>query len=145
MYLGQDGQDELWSALDARSAVVFVHPADLPESEHQVHPEPCRRLRPGCLAPNGGRDHADTGASPADTLDDFASFYFDTALSSSAAALPTLLAYALALFPRLGTAPAPPPAEPAEIDEMAKSTRTFAPMCPFGRPCKVRRRTRVGA
>ena len=36
----------------------------------------------------------DTGASPADSLDDFASFYFDTALSSSAAALPTLLAFA---------------------------------------------------
>ena len=97
---------------------------------------------------------AETGASPADSLDDFSSFYFDTALSSSAAALPTLLAFAkpghitfgsdfpfapvaagklfaagletypglagvvrdaidrtnaLALFPRLGTAPAPPP------------------------------------
>jgi 6-methylsalicylate decarboxylase len=37
---------------------------------------------------------ADTGRSWADTLDDFASFYFDTALSSSAAALPTLLAFA---------------------------------------------------
>jgi predicted TIM-barrel fold metal-dependent hydrolase len=37
---------------------------------------------------------AETGASPADTLDDFSSFYFDTALSSSAAALPTLLAFA---------------------------------------------------
>ena len=36
----------------------------------------------------------DTGRSPADSLDDFASFYFDTALSSSAAALPTLLAFA---------------------------------------------------
>ena len=36
----------------------------------------------------------DTGRSPADVLDDFASFYFDTALSSSAAALPTLLAFA---------------------------------------------------
>ena len=94
----------------------------------------------------------DTGAQLADSLDDFASFYFDTALSSSAAALPTLLAFAkpghitfgsdwpfapvaagklfaagletypgldadtrnaiertnaLALFPRLGTPPAP--------------------------------------
>ena len=29
-YLGQDGQDELWAALDVRSAVVFIHPADLP-------------------------------------------------------------------------------------------------------------------
>lgn len=37
---------------------------------------------------------ADTGRSPADVLDDFAGFYFDTALSSSAAALPTLLAFA---------------------------------------------------
>ena len=34
----------------------------------------------------------DTGHSPADSLDDFSSFYFDTA--SSAAALPTLLAFA---------------------------------------------------
>lgn len=37
---------------------------------------------------------SDTGRSPADNLDDFASFCFDTALSSSAAALPTLLAFA---------------------------------------------------
>jgi 6-methylsalicylate decarboxylase len=36
----------------------------------------------------------DTGRSPADSLDDFAGFYFDTALSSSAAALPSLLAFA---------------------------------------------------
>lgn len=34
------------------------------------------------------------GRSPADVLDDFASLYFDTVLSSSAAALPTLLAFA---------------------------------------------------
>ena len=37
---------------------------------------------------------ADTGRSPKDVLDDFAGFWFDTALSSSAAALPTLLAFA---------------------------------------------------
>ena len=29
-YLGEDGQDALFAALDARSAVVFIHPADLP-------------------------------------------------------------------------------------------------------------------
>jgi predicted TIM-barrel fold metal-dependent hydrolase len=29
-YLGQEGQDELFAALDARSAVAFVHPAELP-------------------------------------------------------------------------------------------------------------------
>src|SRR5262249_19789671 len=37
---------------------------------------------------------SETGRSIADILDDFSSFYFDTALSSSAAALPTLLAFA---------------------------------------------------
>lgn len=29
-YLGQDGQDELWSVLDERGAVVFIHPNVLP-------------------------------------------------------------------------------------------------------------------
>ncbi|MFB7337015.1 amidohydrolase family protein [Streptomyces adustus] len=38
---------------------------------------------------------SDAGRSPLDVLDDFRSFYFDTALSSSPAALPTLLAFAL--------------------------------------------------
>ncbi|MCX5121955.1 amidohydrolase [Micromonospora sp. NBC_00362] len=37
---------------------------------------------------------ADTARSPLDILDDFRTFYFDTALSSSPAALPTLLAFA---------------------------------------------------
>jgi predicted TIM-barrel fold metal-dependent hydrolase len=37
---------------------------------------------------------ADTGRSPLDVLDDFRGFYFDTALSSSPAALPTLLSFA---------------------------------------------------
>jgi hypothetical protein len=36
----------------------------------------------------------DTGRSPLDVLDDFRGFYFDTALSSSLAALPTLLTFA---------------------------------------------------
>ena len=29
-YVGEDGQDDLFAALDARSAVVFIHPAELP-------------------------------------------------------------------------------------------------------------------
>ena len=37
---------------------------------------------------------ADTGRGPLDVLDDFRGFYFDTALSSSPAALPSLLAFA---------------------------------------------------
>jgi predicted TIM-barrel fold metal-dependent hydrolase len=187
-YLGEDGQDDLWAALDARSAVVFIHPADLPGSSvpgvapfaadflldttraaYLLVRNGIRRKYPNIrfiLSHAGGfvpyASHrmavaimAETGASPADTLDDFSSFYFDTALSSSAAALPTLLAFAkpghitfgsdwpfaptaagqyfamgletypnldqagraaidrtnaLALFPRLGTAPVPIPA-----------------------------------
>jgi predicted TIM-barrel fold metal-dependent hydrolase len=184
-YLGQDGQDDLWAALDARSAVVFIHPAELPgppapgvapfaadflldttRAAYLLVRNGVRRKYPNIkfiLSHAGGfvpyASHrmavaimAETGASPADTLDDFSSFYFDTALSSSAAALPTLLAFAkpghitfgsdwpfaptaagklfaagletypgldhatrdaidrtnaLALFPRLGTVPAP--------------------------------------
>jgi predicted TIM-barrel fold metal-dependent hydrolase len=186
-YLGQEGQDALWAALDARSAVVFIHPADLPgpmasgvapfaadflldttRAAYLLVRNGVRRTYPnirfilshaGGFVPYASHRMAlaimgDTGRSPADSLDDFSSFYFDTALSSSAAALPTLLAFAkpghitfgsdfpfapvaagklfaagletypgldntmrdaidrtnaLALFPRLGTAPAPPP------------------------------------
>src|SRR6185503_3550358 len=191
-YLGQEGQDDLWAALNGRSAVVFIHPADLPgptvpgvapfaadflfdttRAAHLLVRNGIRRKYPNIsfiLSHAGGfvpyASHrmamaitADTGRSPADSIDDFASFYFDTALSSSAAALPTLLAFAkpghvtfgsdfpfapvavgrlfaagletypaidaatreaidrtnaLALFPRLGTAPAPAP--PSRID-----------------------------
>jgi 6-methylsalicylate decarboxylase len=126
-YLGEDGQDELFATLDARSAVVFIHPADLPgPSVPGVPPFAADFLLDTTraaylLVRNGVRTRypnirfilshaggfvpyashrmaiaimADTGRSWADVLDDFAGFYFDTALSSSAAALPTLLAFA---------------------------------------------------
>jgi 6-methylsalicylate decarboxylase len=126
-YLGEDGQDALFAALNDRSAVVFIHPADLPGPSVSGAPpfaadfllDTTRAayllVRNGIrtrypkirfiLSHAGGfvpyASHrmaiaitADTGRSPADVLDDFASFYFDTALSSSAAALPTLLAFA---------------------------------------------------
>lgn len=127
VYVGQDGQDELFAALDERGAVVFIHPAELPgpaivgvppfatdflldttRSAYLLVRNGVRRRYPRIkfiLSHAGGfvpyASHrmavsimADTGRSPADSLDDFASFYFDTALSSSAAALPTLLAFA---------------------------------------------------
>ena len=184
-YLGQDGQDDLFAALQQRSAIVFIHPGNLPgptvpgvapfavdflldttRAAYLLVRNGIRRKYSNIrfiLSHAGGfvpyASHrmalgilADTGRSPADSLDDFAGFYFDTALSSSAAALPTLLAFAepghatfgsdfpfapiaaaklfaaglesytgldaatreaidrtnaLALFPRLGTAPAP--------------------------------------
>ncbi|OMC48667.1 amidohydrolase [Mycobacterium sp. IS-2888] len=126
-YVGQDGQDDLFAALDARSAVVFIHPAELPgptvdgvvpfaadflldttRAAYLLVRNEIRRRYPnirfilshaGGFVPYASYRLAmaivgDTGRSPADILDDFASFYFDTALSSSAAALPSLLAFA---------------------------------------------------
>ncbi|MEH0581518.1 amidohydrolase family protein [Streptomyces sp. B21-108] len=127
-YLGADGQDTLWRTLNDRSAVVFVHPADLPGTP-AVDGVPSfaadfllDTTRAAYLLVRGGvvRRHpdirfvlshaggflpyashrlavtlaADTGRSPLDILDDFRTFYFDTALSASPAALPTLLAFA---------------------------------------------------
>jgi predicted TIM-barrel fold metal-dependent hydrolase len=193
-YLGQDGQDDLFAALDARSAVVFIHPADLPgpavdgvlpfatdflldttraayllvrnEIRHKYPNIRFILSHAGGFVPYASHRMAlgimsDTGRSLTDTLDDFAGFYFDTALSSTAAALPSLLAFAkpghvtfgsdwpfapvvagklfaagletylgldsdaraaidrtnaLALFPRLGTAP--PPIAGSALDQV---------------------------
>ena len=126
-YLGEDGQEPLFAALNDRSAVVFIHPAELPapsvpgippfaadflldttRAAYLLVSKGIRQRYPDIrfiLSHAGGfvpyASHrmavaitADTGRSPAEVLDDFASFYFDTALSSSAAALPTLLAFA---------------------------------------------------
>jgi predicted TIM-barrel fold metal-dependent hydrolase len=126
-YLGEDGQESLFAALDERSAVVFIHPAELPgptvpgippfaadflldttRAAYLLVRNGIRSRHPNIrfiLSHAGGfvpyASHrmavaimADTGRSWADVLDDFAGFYFDTALSSSAAALPTLLAFA---------------------------------------------------
>lgn len=127
VYLGQDGQDALFDALNARSAVVFIHPADLPgptvpgvapfaadflldttRAAYLLVRNGIRIRYPNIrfiLSHAGGfvpyASHriavaimADTGRSWADSIDDFSSFYFDTALSSSAAALPSLVALA---------------------------------------------------
>jgi 6-methylsalicylate decarboxylase len=127
VYLGQEGQDDLFAALDARSAAVFIHPAELPgpavdgvvpfaadflldttRAAYLLVRNEIRRKYPnirfilshaGGFVPYASYRLAmaivgDTGRSPFDILDDFSSFYFDTALSSSAAALPSLLAFA---------------------------------------------------
>lgn len=127
VYLGEDGQQDLFAALDERSAVVFIHPAELPgpavpgvlpwatdflldtaRAAYLLVRNGIRRSYPNIrfiLSHAGGfvpyASHrmalaimSDTGRSVGDNLDDFSSFYFDTALSSSAAALPALLAFA---------------------------------------------------
>lgn len=126
-YTGEEGQDDLFAALDARSAVVFIHPAELPgptvpgvtqwatdflldttRAAYLLVRNGIRRKYPnirfilshaGGFVPYASHRMAmaifgDTGRNPAEILDDFAGFYFDTALSSTAAALPTLLAFA---------------------------------------------------
>jgi 6-methylsalicylate decarboxylase len=126
-YLGEEGQDPLFAALNDRSAVVFIHPAELPgpsvpgvppfatdflldttRAAYLLVSNGIRRRYPnirfilshaGGFVPYASYRMAvtitgDTGRSWADVLDDFSSFYYDTALSSSAAALPTLLAFA---------------------------------------------------
>ncbi|WAJ43222.1 amidohydrolase family protein [Mycobacterium sp. Aquia_216] len=126
-YLGQEGQDDLFAALDARSAVVFIHPGELPGAAVDgvppfaadflldttraafllVRNEICRKYphikfvlsHAGGFVPYASHRMAvaimgDTGRGVTDILDDFTGFYFDTALSSSAAALPSLLAFA---------------------------------------------------
>jgi 6-methylsalicylate decarboxylase len=126
-YVGATGQDALFAELDKRSAVVFIHPVELPgptvdgvlpfaadflldtsRAAYLLVRNGIRRRYPnirfilshaGGFVPYASYRMAmgitsDVGGSPADHLDDFASFYFDTALSSSAAALPSLLAFA---------------------------------------------------
>jgi 6-methylsalicylate decarboxylase len=127
VYIGEEGQDELFAALDSRSAAVFVHPAELPgpaipgitpwatdflldttRSAYLLVRNGIRQRYPNIkfiLSHAGGfvpyasyrlamGITADIGRNPLESLDEFSSFYFDTALSSSAATLPTLLAFA---------------------------------------------------
>jgi predicted TIM-barrel fold metal-dependent hydrolase len=126
-YVGEEGQDDLYAALDARSAVVFIHPAELPgpsvpgntpwatdfmldttRAAYLLVRNEIRRKYPNIrfiLSHGGGfvpfTSHrmalaifADTGRAIDETLDELSSFYFDSALSSTAAALPSLLAFA---------------------------------------------------
>jgi 6-methylsalicylate decarboxylase len=126
-YLGEDGQDELFAALDERSAVVFIHPADLAgptvpgvppfavdflldttRAAYLLVRNGIRHRYPnikfilshaGGFVPYASHRMAmvifgDTGRNPAEILDELAGFYFDTALSSTPAAMPTLLAFA---------------------------------------------------
>jgi 6-methylsalicylate decarboxylase len=126
-YVGEEGSDVLFAALDARSAVVFIHPAELPGPAVRGMPAWAADFlldttRAAYLLVRNGIRHrypdirfllshgggfvpyashrmamgivAETGGNPVEILDELAGFYFDTALSSTAAALPSLLAFA---------------------------------------------------
>lgn len=126
-YLGEEGQDELFAALDERSAIVFVHPAELPGPQapgvlpfaadflldttraayllvRNGYVRRYPRIRfvlshAGGFVPYASHRLAisitsDARRSPHAVLEDFRGFYFDTALSASPAALPSLLAFA---------------------------------------------------
>lgn len=127
VYLGEDGQDPLFAALNERAAVVFVHPAELPgpavpgvtpwatdflldttraafllvrNGIRQCYPDITFILsHAGGFVPYASYRMAmaitaDTGRDPFAVLEELSDFYFDTALSSSPAALPSLLAFA---------------------------------------------------
>ncbi len=127
VYLGEEGQDPLFAALNERAAVVFIHPNELPgppavgvppfaadflldttRAAYLLVRNGIRQRYPdikfilshaGGFVPYASHRMAiaitgDTGRNPFDSIEEFSSFYFDTALSSSPAALPTLLAFA---------------------------------------------------
>lgn len=127
LYLGAPELDPLMAELDARDAVAFVHPANIPgPSVDGIPPfaadflldtsraayslvrngvvQRFPRIRfilshAGGFVPYAAHRMAITIAADArrplhEVLDDFRSFYFDLALSSSPAALPSLLAFA---------------------------------------------------
>ena len=124
---GQDGQDEIFAALDTRSAVAFIHPArppgpavtgippfaadfllDTVRAAYLLVRSGIRQKYPnirfilshaGGFVPYAAHRLAitlggETGRGVDELLADFAGFYFDTALSSCATALPSLLAFA---------------------------------------------------
>ncbi|WP_243653517.1 amidohydrolase family protein [Pseudonocardia endophytica] len=126
-YLGSEGHDRLFAALDERRAVVFVHPAELPGPQVEGIPPfaadflldtsraayllvrnqivsryPNIRFilsHAGGFVPYAAHRMAvgmagDTGRTPREILDDFRSFYFDTALSAGPASLLAVLNFA---------------------------------------------------
>lgn len=128
VYVGEPGLEPLWEVLNARGAVVFIHPGDLPGSPpppgipafatdfpldttraaYLLVRNGIKKRYPGIkfiLSHAGGMVPyiayrmalalvAEDNLDYHDVLDQFADFYFDTALSASAAALPSLLAFA---------------------------------------------------
>ncbi|WP_433462663.1 amidohydrolase family protein [Spirillospora sp. CA-128828] len=125
-YLGDPAFDPLMAELGRRSAVVLVHPAELPApavpglppfaadflldttraaANLVLHGIPRRHpglkiilSHAGGFLPYAAHRIAVTlvgqGHDPGEVFEDLASFYFDTALSGSPAALPSLLAFA---------------------------------------------------
>jgi len=60
----------------------------------RFRPEPRRRVPALRIRTDGADDRARRRLSPAEVVEQFRTFYFDTALSAGTAALPTVLAFA---------------------------------------------------
>ncbi|GAA0846266.1 MULTISPECIES: amidohydrolase family protein [Burkholderiaceae] len=126
-YLGDPDFEPLWAELDARSAVVFIHPTEPPIQMLKGLPSPLldypfdttrtavhmvangvmsRHTRIKVILSHGGgflpyaayrftgAAQFNPGVTPEGIMTDMKRFYFDTALSSTPTALPSLLAFA---------------------------------------------------
>jgi 6-methylsalicylate decarboxylase len=126
-YLGDKDFEPLWTELDARAAVVFIHPTEPPIQMLKGLPSPLldypfdttrtalhmvtngvmsRHTRIKVILSHGGgflpyaafrfmgASQFNPGTTPEGILADKKLFYFDTALSSTPVALPSLLAFA---------------------------------------------------
>jgi len=126
-YLGDKDFELLWAELDARAAVVFIHPTEPPIQMLKGLPSPLldypfdttrtalqivtngvlsRHTRIKVILSHGGgflpyaafrflgASQFNPGTTPEGILADMKRFYFDTALSSTPVALPSLLAFA---------------------------------------------------
>lgn len=126
-YLGDEAYEPLWAELDARGAVVFVHPDAPPTPMLDGMPGPVldfpfdttrtavhmtlhgvlsRYTRMKVILSHAGGflpyaawrftvgSRFNPGTTPEGIMTDLQRFYFDTALSSTPSALPSLLAFA---------------------------------------------------
>ncbi|MCX0275154.1 amidohydrolase family protein [Nocardia zapadnayensis] len=126
-YLGHKDFEPLWEELDARNAVVFIHPTSPPMEILDGLPSPIldfpfdttrtaihmvangvlrrhKRVRvilshAGGFLPYAayrfiGAAQFNSGIAPEEIFEDMKRFYFDTAVSSTPVAMPSLLAFA---------------------------------------------------